>query len=334
MTLGRAARYWAMWAVLCALMFWVHFRLRAMGEFFSPPPGSVTAGSYLKSWLVRLAFLVIAVLILLLEVWSKRKADKSRGIQARKSSVVKRLSIVFVLYAAVLYVYAGLYEALYRDDPRSFLFASEVMQPEMDHFVSEAKDTLQSLQQEEESVAEMLVHFTAGHLSHKTDCDPFPCVDYEIGSSRFLFWVWGPVDGPPTQWRLTSFGRSGERLWEWPVREFRRDDFNVTSQSIQQMASDLDQRLSKSIETYSRYAQNDPSVRTQLWSFWDFLYFSGITLTTVGYGDILPNTTRIRMLVLSEVLVGLFLLGWLMNAILLGSTQREATKPIDTDLPT
>jgi hypothetical protein len=36
----------------------------------------------------------------------------------------------------------------------------------------------------------------------------------------------------------------------------------------------------------------------------DFVYFSGVTQTTVGYGDILPNPTGIRMLVLATILLG------------------------------
>lgn len=40
----------------------------------------------------------------------------------------------------------------------------------------------------------------------------------------------------------------------------------------------------------------------------DFLYFSLITVTTVGYGDIVPSHTFVRLLVLLQVLFGLTLL--------------------------
>jgi len=39
----------------------------------------------------------------------------------------------------------------------------------------------------------------------------------------------------------------------------------------------------------------------------DFIYFSFVTVTTVGYGDIVPRHTFVRVLVLSQVLFGLFL---------------------------
>jgi hypothetical protein len=40
----------------------------------------------------------------------------------------------------------------------------------------------------------------------------------------------------------------------------------------------------------------------------DALYFSSVTITTVGYGDILPVSPWAKLLVMSEVLAGLFLL--------------------------
>jgi hypothetical protein len=53
------------------------------------------------------------------------------------------------------------------------------------------------------------------------------------------------------------------------------------------------------------------------WGLLDFIYFSAITQTTVGYGDILPNSTGIRLLVTSQVLAGYALLVVFLNVILL-----------------
>jgi len=51
------------------------------------------------------------------------------------------------------------------------------------------------------------------------------------------------------------------------------------------------------------------SARISRVSPFDFLYFSIITATTTGYGDILPNTSLIRMLVSAEVLLNMILFG-------------------------
>jgi hypothetical protein len=45
-------------------------------------------------------------------------------------------------------------------------------------------------------------------------------------------------------------------------------------------------------------------------SFFDFLYFSIITASSTGYGDILPNNSTIRNLVSIEIMLSLFLFGF------------------------
>lgn len=54
-------------------------------------------------------------------------------------------------------------------------------------------------------------------------------------------------------------------------------------------------------------------------SFCDFLYFSTITITTTGYGDILPNTTYVRLFVMVEILLGTVIFGLLLGKL----TQRS-----------
>jgi hypothetical protein len=50
-------------------------------------------------------------------------------------------------------------------------------------------------------------------------------------------------------------------------------------------------------------------------TFIRMLYFSAITITTVGYGDIVPVTTRTRLLVAIEAVFGVVLIGLFLNSI-------------------
>jgi voltage-gated potassium channel len=50
----------------------------------------------------------------------------------------------------------------------------------------------------------------------------------------------------------------------------------------------------------------------------DFLYFSAITITTVGFGDILPNSQYIRGLVMIETLLGTVLVGLFVSSLFAG----------------
>lgn len=50
-------------------------------------------------------------------------------------------------------------------------------------------------------------------------------------------------------------------------------------------------------------------------SYWRMLYFSGVTITTLGYGDIVPITTRSRLFVSLEAILGIITVGLFLNAL-------------------
>jgi hypothetical protein len=50
-------------------------------------------------------------------------------------------------------------------------------------------------------------------------------------------------------------------------------------------------------------------------SFWRFLYFSVVTITTLGLGDIVPTSSFARLLVGSEAVLGVLLVGLFLNAL-------------------
>jgi hypothetical protein len=50
-------------------------------------------------------------------------------------------------------------------------------------------------------------------------------------------------------------------------------------------------------------------------NFWRLIYFSAMTITTVGYGDIVPITPCARLLVTIEAIFGVVLIGFFLNSL-------------------
>jgi hypothetical protein len=60
--------------------------------------------------------------------------------------------------------------------------------------------------------------------------------------------------------------------------------------------------------------------------FWRMLYFSATTITTLGFGDIVPLSTAARMVVSLESVLGIVLIGLFVNA-LSSEIKRKPTSP-------
>lgn len=61
-------------------------------------------------------------------------------------------------------------------------------------------------------------------------------------------------------------------------------------------------------------------------SYLDALYFSVITLTTVGYGDIVPKTDAGKMFTIVYVLVGIGILGVIVNILIKNAAAERIEK--------
>lgn len=66
-------------------------------------------------------------------------------------------------------------------------------------------------------------------------------------------------------------------------------------------------RLAQEIYQFNRSMAGFPP---ESWdNYWRMLYFSGTTITTVGFGDIDPLSTRARLTVLLEAVLGIVVAG-------------------------
>lgn len=73
--------------------------------------------------------------------------------------------------------------------------------------------------------------------------------------------------------------------------------------------------FSKLIENSISFLDNSPLVLKSVaygnfkYSIGNFIYFSAVTITTLGYGDILPNSAIVRFMVIIETILGVIIIG-------------------------
>jgi len=204
--------------------------------------------------------------------------------------------VVFCVYLLVLPVYAGVYYGLFREDPRNFLFNSEIIRERQDRVREDVSNIVRKM-----GCLDTIINSLDNNQEIKRfrPFDHWKTFEFGVDCSLTL----------STHISGSSVGvGDSELVVEVSVERekwgFYHDRSVVESSKL--AASKALERENTSLRRMSEALSNTRS--PELWTYWDFLYFSGITLTTVGYGDILPNSTVVRMLVLSEALLGVFLL--------------------------
>jgi hypothetical protein len=241
----------------------------------------------------------------------------------------KHLLETFLVFVGFEAFFARLYFSLYKRDRASFSFNSEVKERQSDlkraTFESEVK-TLTKAGSAIEELAEAL-HDGSSPLQPRgwemvyeiilrsgVRCATAYAPARRMGqSSRSSFQIHDP-DGTNlfsnVRWGYDRasfamyFGRS--RL-ELATREQWRSELPYWKNKI-------DQRAATATSRFASLSTDTPDI----WTYWDFFYFSTIVQTTVGFGDILPNSTIVRMLVSLQITIGYLLLVVVLNIVLGG----------------
>jgi Ion channel len=278
-------------------------------------------------------------------VYIERKAPSP------KRGIVK----IGVSYAVLMGVNAHVYQFLYRGDNSRFVFAQDLQarkKEEASRMAAERQvdieKQLRNLQGGLDSIMEISKKVTIGDAQISQDGN-----DLRVQTEKYLsFFSFQP--GVQTKksnpihghWTL-SYGSQGyisdlpfdlqgpvrrpgesESAWEQRVNEYYPPKINLAAR-IGEINASARSTIGKKMDDLRRTL---PIAPDEQWTYVDFLYFSVITQTTVGYGDILPNSTIVRAVVMFQVLAGLCLLGvglsWVATP-----TNSPSVKPALTDSP-
>ncbi len=221
------------------------------------------------------------------------------------------VGVVFLCYVALVFAFGAVYQYVFGKDQRAFTFNSDITRSQ-----SRAVEET-SLRQLGRLTAELKVlHQLKDELGLRTS-PPIVRLTANarfdtstIRGSRAEYVVMSPVGptggdpypGPVLVMKPLGGGGQQQIYGDWlffqpkNIDGFRR----LTDMWIQKW--EADRSATKAIlQSLSTDAPN-------VWSYWDFLYFSAITQFTVGYGDMLPNSTPVRMIVVLQTCMAAALL--------------------------
>lgn len=226
---------------------------------------------------------------------------------------------VFAMYMALVFLFAAIYFALYRNDPNAFAFSGDILRTQSARVSTETNLELATIGTELAYLKQLQQHLRSD------------TTEPTRGTEHLSMWLTSSVRNTSTEFKVSWCKARASRSPQTPftllyvtdaargthviltgkshysLPESRVDFIALADQWIADHCEREDQlrEISSSLETESPLA----------WSYFDFIYFSAITQFTVGYGDILPNSQSVRMVVTIQTCVAAGLLVVVINLL-------------------
>lgn len=131
-----------------------------------------------------------------------------------------------------------------------------------------------------------------------------------IHTARGITWF------PHRQLRITMMGTPHRRLASVAVYQGLDNSAgasDIVLESHVNLPSRVDDAFASAAYRYAKASDGLSGYSTR--SYWRMLYFSAITATTVGYGDVVPIRGKSRLLSGLEAVLGIVLIGLFLNSL-------------------
>ena len=227
------------------------------------------------------------------------------------------LLVVFFTYLLVILIYSVIYYLLYQHNPGFFLANMEITESrkdEIDRHVSSLTDQVEIMQlfydylSDDQATTEM--ESTTGPGWHLRRSIVAKTANYTL-AHLYSWSELGYARGYTHS--LQVLGDENSQLFSWGKPLFEFWGLPSNEKELQEIVGRVLSRLESQLKSFSRRSERWDLRHPTVWTYIDFLYFSTITQTTVGYGDILPNSTIVRIFVMSQALLGIALLVVVIN---------------------
>jgi len=226
------------------------------------------------------------------------------------SPIIANLLMVFGSFIVSILVFAFIYYWLYGRSVHHFSFNAEILKRQKVLVEERCKAELTDLVKNMSLLGDLESALTEKNATILAESAPNDV--FLPSGRRYAFGVVSGRSTSTTACYVSVSNEKGERI-----------GFARASSLPEKDAHDFLQVAKDSIEGLKREAAALQKQITELplesppgvWEFWDFVYFSTIVQTTIGLGDILPNSTLIRLLVIFQVLGGYAILVVAVNAV-------------------
>ena len=207
----------------------------------------------------------------------------------------------FSIYLFFFFIFAGIYYSIFRANPRNFLFNSDVAKSQSSIFTRPIENEISTLKDSLDQYRALLEKLNQSNMSQEIG-NP----ELDIKKIEFLVGTGSSSSGNAEFFLLPIPGTSPHNfnILELPSGTKPSDRVEIIRDFLGKIISEHESLLTEK----QILLLNLQSPNAQIWSYWDFYYFSVITQTTVGYGDILPNSTLVRMVVSLQLIIGLMIL--------------------------
>jgi hypothetical protein len=214
----------------------------------------------------------------------------------------------FGLYLLLILVFAIIYYSLYRRRPQRFFFTAGVQESQLITYTSALRSRIENLAAENEALLQVEERVAKGATLTTLAAQNWSG-KLQSGREFTIYFPKPPAEGTtpvPLMGLRDAVGKDLAQValptgWPWQ----RWDEAAVRRRFKNEgIAAVLQRRLQASTLSSDH-----------LWSYWDFVYFSAVCQTTLGFGDILPNATGVRLMVVLQIVLGYADLVVLLNIV-------------------